>query len=492
MTDSFISLMVIALVAALTPIIAEIIPKQAVPETVILIASGAVLGHNALNIIRGQGEAIIFLSDLGCAFLFLLAGYEIEPRALTGRDGKKGFITWIFTFIIGIIAALILPDIAGGRQGTIATALLFTTTALGALMPILKERALTGTRVGDLVIAYGTWGELATVLAMAILLTTRTTWKTALILALMLILCLWIGALGNKAVQGGSALYDFLTKKANTTSQTILRITILILISLVAFSSVFDLDIVLGAFAAGFVLRYITPDDNFELEEKLNGIAYGFFVPIFFVVSGTGINLRAVSKRPIILIVFIIMLFFIRTIPIVISLSLDKNPKTRINIHHRFSVGFYCTTALPLIVAITTIAVKYELMNADIASVLIAAGALSVFIMPFLGSITYRVVDADPINAVVEIFQSPREIHSIIKEHIKREQELANEYMNIAEKRIRKRLDSITNPYEKARMEKLLKRQQEEIRAVYRDFHEDDNTCRIEPTEDEDNDSDEE
>lgn len=501
MTDSFISLMVIALIAALTPIIAEIIPKQAVPETVILIAAGAILGHNAFNIIKGDSEAIIFLSDLGCAFLFLLAGFEIDPKALTGKDGKKGFITWIFTFAIGIAAAFILPDIAVGRQGHIATALLFTTTALGALMPILKERALTGTRVGDLVIAYGTWGELATVLAMAILLSTRTTWKTALILALMLIICIWIGALGSKAVKGGTAVYRFLTSKANTTSQTIIRITILILISLVAFSSVFNLDIVLGAFAAGFVLRYIAPDDNYMLEDKLNGMAYGFFVPIFFVVSGAGINLRAVSKRPVILIIFIFLLFLIRTIPIVISLSLDKNPKTRINIHHRFSVGFYCTTALPLIVAITTIAVKHELMNIDIASVLIAAGAISVFIMPLLGSITYKVVDADPINAVVEIINSPKDINKIIKTHINREHELAKEYMEIAENRIKERLESIKNPYERARMEDLLKKQRresrrfakkqiiqrknlldkqsDEIKEIYCDFHDDESICKI-------------
>lgn len=336
---------------------------------------------------------------------------------------------------------------------------------------------------------------------MAILLSTRTTWKTALILALMLIICIWIGALGSRAVKGGTAVYEFLTRKANTTSQTILRITVLMLISLVAFSSVFKLDIVLGAFAAGFVLRYVTPDENQMLEEKLNGLAYGFFVPIFFVVSGAGINLRAVSKRPVILILFIIMLFLIRTIPIVISLSLDKNPKTRINIHHRFSVGFYCTTALPLIVAITTIAVKHELMDVDVASVLIAAGAISVFIMPLLGSITYKVVDADPINAVVEIINSPKDINKIIKSHINREHELAKEYMDIAENRIKERLESIKNPYEKARMEALLKKQKreskrfakkqireqkklldkqsDEIREIYCDFHDDESVCKI-------------
>ena len=35
-----------------------------------------------------------------------------------------------------------------------------------------------GTQVGESVLAYGTWGELGPVLAMALLLSTRAEWKT--------------------------------------------------------------------------------------------------------------------------------------------------------------------------------------------------------------------------------------------------------------------------------------------------------------------------
>ncbi len=509
MTGSFISLTFIALIAAGTPIIARLVPKQVIPETVILIGAGAILGPNALNFLQGDSEAITFLSDLGCAFLFLLAGYEIDPKALVGKDGKKGFLTWIATFALGLLIAYIMPNLAHGRQGLIATALLFTTTALGTLMPILKERALTKTRVGDLVIVYGTWGELATVIAMVILLSTRTTWKTAIILVLLFLLCVWIVALGNRAFKGGTALFNFLTEKAETTSQTILRITILILVVLVAFSSLFDLDIVLGAFAAGFVLRYIIPEENISLEMKLNGIAHGFLVPIFFVVSGSEIELSAVAKRPGLLISFMIALFIIRTIPIVISLSLEKEPEKKLSLHNRFSVGFYCTTALPLIVAITGITVKYKIMDSEIASVLIAAGALSVFVMPFLGALTYRVVDADALHAVVEIFHSPKDFNQIIKAHVNREHELAMEYQKIAEERIKNRLESIENPYERMRMEDLLRRQQienkkfankflqqrkelldkqnSEIKNLYCDFHSEDKSCKIPDSAEDDN-----
>ncbi|EFR31311.1 cation:proton antiporter [Eremococcus coleocola] len=465
MTEMFISLMIIAGISAFTPIVARIIPKQIVPETVLLIVAGAILGPNMFDLIKADSNAITVLSELGCAFLFLLAGYEINPRVLTAKDGKKGLATWAVSLLIAFILTSFLPQLASGTQGKIATALLFTTTALGALMPILKEEGIMDTVIGDKVIAYGTWGELATVLAMAVLLSTRATWATGLILGLLVIICLWISFIANKAVEHDTRLYNFIEAKAKTTSQSMVRLTILLLILLVAFSAVFELDIVLGAFAAGFVLRYISPADNKDLEEKLDGIAYGFLVPLFFIVSGAHIDLAAVLKYPILLVVFILGLVLIRAIPIVVSLSLEKDKEDRLDIHNRFSVAFYCTTALPLIVAITGIAQRAGLMQADIASVLVAAGALTVFVMPLLGKLTYSLVDADPVNAVVEIFHSPREMMMIIHKHIELERSRAREYREMARETIQSRIDQIQDPQEKAAMLALVKRQQAENQA---------------------------
>ena len=85
-----------------------------------------------------------------------------------------------------------------------------------------------------------------------------------------------------------------------------MRVTVLLLVGLVTLSAVFDLDIVLGAFAAGFVLRYIIPEGNDSLEKKLDGLAYGFLIPVFFVVSGAKINLMAVFAQPLLLVGFIV------------------------------------------------------------------------------------------------------------------------------------------------------------------------------------------
>ena len=369
-------------------------------------------------------DSVDLLADLGLAFLFLLAGYEINPKSLTGSQGKRGLITWFVSFGVAFLVMRFIPGFSGNRFEVIAMAIALTTTALGTLMPILKERELTGTRVGESILTYGTWGELCPVLAMALLLSSRAEWKTVLILAGFVALCVAVAVVPAKAKKTGHRLFRFLTANADTTSQTMMRVTVLLLVGLITLSAVFHLDIVLGAFAAGFVLRYVIPEGDHSLETKLDGVAYGFLIPVFFVVSGAKIDLMAVFAQPMLLVGFIAMLLLIRAVPIFVALSTGKDTRD-VSSHNRLTVALYCTTALPIIVAVTSVAVSAQAMTQETASVLVAAGAVTVFLMPLLASVTYRVADARPLEAVKEIRENPRDIGSILREHVELERLLA-------------------------------------------------------------------
>ena len=363
MTQELVSLTIIMAVAAASPIVAQLIPGKFIPQTVLLLAAGAVLGPYGFGVIE-VNDAVKLLSELGMAFLFLLAGYEIDPKRLAGHQGKVGLLTWGITLGLAWLVVTFLPFFTKQGINGVATVIALTTTALGTLMPILKERNLEGTPIGDAIISYGTWGELGPILAM----------------------------------------------------QTLMRLTTFLLIFLVTISALFELDAVLGAFAAGFILRYIIPDGSKSLEMKLEGVGYGFLIPVFFVVSGAAINVRAVAGRPALLVAFIVMLMLIRAVPVYVALSLDKR-KNPLSSHHRVTVALYCTTALPIIVAVTSLAVKVGTMQSDTASTLVAAGAITVFLMPLLGSITYQVADVHPVTAVREIAHTPSDWRTIVREH---------------------------------------------------------------------------
>ncbi len=258
---------------------------------------------------------------------------------------------------------------------------------VGTLLPILHDRGLMGTRLGDSIVAYGTWGEICPIIAIALVMSTRKTWVTVVILAAFAIIAVLAAVVPRRLWERGTALTGFVSRNAETNSQMAVRGVMVLLVGLLAVSALFDLDIVLGSFAAGFVLRFIMPHGDQGLERKLNGIGYGFFIPLFFIVSGMGIDPQAVIERPGPLFLFIGMLLLVRALPIYNALRL--NPDTReMDPSARATVALYCTMALPLIVAVTSIATTTGAMDTETASVLVAAGGITVLLMPLLATAT--------------------------------------------------------------------------------------------------------
>lgn len=166
------------------------------------------------------------------------------------------------------------------------------------------------------------------------------------------------------------------------------------LLSELGLAFLFQLDVVLGAFAAGFILRFVTPNGNHTLNLKLEGVGYGFLIPVFFVVSDASIDVKAVMANPALLITFIIMLLLVRAVPFFVATTLDHrvNP---LDPQDKLTVSLYCTTALPLIVAVTSLAVQGGTMHQTTASTLVAAGAVTVFLMPLLGGLTSKLMKGE-------------------------------------------------------------------------------------------------
>lgn len=390
MEADLVSLFVIVLAAFICPLVSSLIPNKLIPETVFLLTAGMLLGPNVFSIAQPD-SAISLLSDLGLGVLFLLAGYEIDPKELAGKKGRYGFLTWLATFAISIGICLILPASRENLFGWLAAAIALTTTAFGTLVPILHERGIFGTPIGQTITSYGVWGEICPIIAIALILTTRNTVMTLIILGSFAVLAVITALISKWLKKEESRIAKFIIKHKDASVQMSIRVIMLLLVGLVTISAVFDLDIVLGAFAAGFILRYVIPEGDEGTEYKLNGIGYGFLIPLFFIVSGMGINPRAIAEYPLLLLGFLIALLVVRALPIFISLKI--NPETRsYSIQQRSTVALYCTTALPLIVAVTSIATGVGAMSTDIASLLVAAGGISVFIMPFGASLSLKAI----------------------------------------------------------------------------------------------------
>lgn len=392
----FISLFAIAVIALIAPLIAHIIPRHVIPEVVLLVAAGMVAGPHVLGFIE-MTESMHLLSELGLAFLFLLAGYEVDIQEIKGTRGRTALGAWIATIVLAFAAVRVMPFTDIDSVEGVAIAISLSATAIGTLIPILKERGLMKTQVGYAVIAHGTIGEIGPILAMALLLSVRSTIETIVVLVLFIAVSVFIALVPMQARRFGQRFLHLIHMKAETTAQTTMRLTVVVLVGLVALASIVELDVVLGAFAAGFILRTALPSGREELEEKLDGLAYGFMIPLFFVTSGAGIDPSAVMAHPLGLIGVVALLLGVRAIPVYVS-TLISPLRKQCTTRERMTIALYSTTSLPIIVAVTHVATSAQAMTHETASILVAAGALSVLLMPLLAAITGAAIEAHPIE----------------------------------------------------------------------------------------------
>jgi len=250
-----------------------------------------------------------------------------------------------------------------------------TTTALGALLPILRDNDMLGGRFGRYILAAGAVGELFPILAIAIFLGASSKFVALLSLASVGVLAV-ILTFAPRLVRG-NLLERILHEGEHATAQTTLRWSmLLLLLFLLVMAEEFGLDVVLGAFLAGIVLRRWAPGDVHSLEEKLDAIGYGFFIPVFFVSSGMALDVRSIAEAPARLLVFFVLLLLVRGLPALVVYRSALAPAQRVQ------MMFLTATALPLLVALAEIGLRNGTMLRENAAALVGAGALSVLVFP--------------------------------------------------------------------------------------------------------------
>jgi len=386
--SSFISLFWIALCGVIAPLMAGLIPRRLVPEVVILLIAGMVIGPFGLGLAQTD-DAIGLLRELGLAMLFLLAGFEVELDELTGRSGRRALGTWGACFALALVLVF-FAGLLGVIHAEVAIAIALCSTALGTLLPIMKDNGLLGTPVGKAVMNHGAWGELGPVIAMAILLGTGGAGQAVVAIIMFGLIALAVTLPWRRLRRDTSKIFSVIQAGSETTGQTTVRLTVLLLVALCVLAELFELDVVLGAFAAGFVLRQAIPQGDEQLEHKLNGLAFGMLIPVFFVTSGMAIDARAVAAAPTVLIIFVLLIVAVRGLPVFVSSRLERDRVSGARLfgtRESVRIGLFAATGLPIIVAVTATAVSAGQMSEANASVLVAGGAVTVLIMPLLATL---------------------------------------------------------------------------------------------------------
>jgi Kef-type K+ transport system membrane component KefB len=336
---------------------------------------GIVVGPQVLELAK-TGGIVDTLATFGLAFLFFLAGLEINFDRVRGRPLELATVGWLASAALGFGIAAILQS-EGKVISTLVIGLCLVTTSLGTLVPILKDGGLLETRFGSYVVGVGTIGEFGPIILVSLLLGVDRAGKAALLLGVFTAIALAAAVLALR--WRPTRIILLIERTMRQSAQLAVRLSWLVLVLLLYITARFGLDVILGAFAAGLVVGLVAQGHlGNPLRTRLDAIGYGVFVPIFFVTSGMKLDVDALfehTSTAVRLPVFLVLFLLVRGLPALLY-SRDL-PRSDL-----LPLGLLSATALPLIVAVTAIALDTSRIKPENAAALIGAGMLSVLIFP--------------------------------------------------------------------------------------------------------------
>ncbi|MEI7560088.1 MAG: cation:proton antiporter [Actinomycetes bacterium] len=347
------------------------------PAVVLELLAGILIGPQLAGL--QVSHLLLFMQSLGVGLLFFFAGYEIDFDRLKGDPLKLALLGWALSLVLaysigGVLAA------AGIVVSLLYTGSALVTTAIGTLIPILSDSGELKTKVGTNLLAVGAVGEFGPILLLTLFLSGEETGPELLILAGFIGISVVLALLISRSRRHALPLLEGSAEKS---SQIVVRWFFLLVMGLVLLASDLGLDLLLGGFAAGMIARQLIGKREIkEFETKLTAVAFGVFVPFFFVVSGMQLDVSAlftsasgVLKVPLFFALFLI----VRGTPALVLYrkTLDRT--------ERIALALFSSTQLPLVLAITMVAQEAGHMRADTAAALVMAAVLSTLVYPILG-----------------------------------------------------------------------------------------------------------
>jgi Kef-type K+ transport system membrane component KefB len=373
------SFLVIVVTAALAGVIVTFAATWiTLPVVVVELLLGIAIGPHGLHIAHVNGFTNFF-ADLGLGMLFFFAGYEIDFDRIRGRPLDLAVVGWGISLLIaygigGLLAA------AGIVVSLVYTGSALATTAIGTLIPILRDAGELRTRFGTYLLGAGALGEFGPVLLITLVLSTTHPLDQAAILVGFVVLAVFTGLLAVRSVSRG---WSALQRTFESSSQLAIRLAVVLVFALLALASHLGLDILLGGFVAGLITRLALHDRELAVfESKITAVGYGFLIPFFFITSGMKFDLPALVNSPTALLklpLFLLLFLLVRGTPAILLYGKD------LQLRDRTALAFYSATELPLVVAITTVAIDTGHMRLSTASALVGAAIISTLAYPLVG-----------------------------------------------------------------------------------------------------------
>lgn len=380
---SVTSLLIVILVAFLTPILLHRLKLTLIPVVVAEILMGLLIGKSGFDLVESD-MWIETLSTLGFIFLMFLSGLEIDFKAFSGGNkraklpsGKlepNTFLTATIIFIGIFIISWVLSYLfvlTNFIDNAFLMTLIISTISLGVVVPTLKEAHLMKTAIGQIILLVAVIADLVTMILLAVFVSLQeeggNTWLLLILFAAGVLLYFVLKLFRNQT---------YLETMATGTVQIGTRGVFTLIIVLVAISETVGAENILGAFLAGVLVSLMSP--NPELVHKLDSFGYGFLIPIFFVMVGVKLDIWSLfgNQKLLLLIPLLLIGLFISKIIPVYLLKIWYDKKTVV------ASGFLLTSTLSLVIAAATIGERIGVISEEMGGMFILVAVITSIFTP--------------------------------------------------------------------------------------------------------------
>jgi Kef-type K+ transport system membrane component KefB len=349
-------------------------------RSVLELVAGIVLGPSILGWVQ-LGRPLELLSMLGLAFLLFLGGLEFELARFRGALARTIAVGFALSFGLAFASAAAL-DAAGLIASPLLVAIIASATALGVVIPVVKDLGHARTPFGQLVLAAASLADVATILLLSLLFSEHSAGTGARVVLAGCFIAVVVGV--GVALRGAgraSPISAVLFRLQDTSAQIRVRGAFLVLLGFVALAGRFGLEAVLGAFAAGVFLTLVDRDRAMThpaFRAKLEAVGFGIFIPFFFVTSGVRFDLDALlaDEGTLMLVpVFVALLLLARGAPAFVYRRL-------LPVRQVLAAGLLQATSLSFIVVATQLGTELALLERSTSAAFVAAGLVSVLLFP--------------------------------------------------------------------------------------------------------------
>jgi Kef-type K+ transport system membrane component KefB/Trk K+ transport system NAD-binding subunit len=389
----FTPLLVVSVLAVAVPILLHRIPRVAIPIVVGEIVAGMVVGPYGLDLIPGGDAQLEFLKLFGFAYLMFLSGLEIDfdllfrgtgPRE-PGRLAKRlltsplgaAMTSFSLTLVIALAFSIWLVE-AELANNVWVMALILSTTSLGVVVPVLKERGLIRSAMGQYILVASVIGDLATVMLISIYVILHTQGVTFEVLFVLVLLVATFAVYRlAKASQRHLPLEQIVEELSHATAQLDTRVALGLAVVFIALAQGLGVEVILGAFLAGALVSLLSAEEGSVLRPKLNAIGYGFFIPIFFIMVGVDFDLGALESRQGLILVpaLVVMAYAVKLIAGLVY-------KPVLSWRQVLGLGILTSSRLSLIIAVAAIGVEIEAISTTTNAAIILVAIVTVIASP--------------------------------------------------------------------------------------------------------------